>query len=75
LIRRRITFWMTSDVLASTQPSTIQATEATMKIMKPATVMRAFRLAATREAARTVVTAANVLKIMSSSMPSPVKTA
>jgi hypothetical protein len=31
---------MTSDVLASTQPSTIQATEATMKIMKPATVMR-----------------------------------
>jgi hypothetical protein len=36
--------------------------EATMTIMKPATVMRAFRLAATRAAARTVVTAASVLK-------------
>jgi hypothetical protein len=38
---------MTSDALLSSQPS-IQAMEATMKIMKPATVMRAFTLAATR---------------------------
>jgi hypothetical protein len=39
-----------------------------MKTMKPATVTRAFRLAATREPARTVVTAANVLRIISSSI-------
>ena len=35
---------MTSDALVSSQPSVIQATEATMKMMKPATVTRAFRL-------------------------------
>ena len=50
----------------------LQAIEARIKITKPATVMRAFRLAATRAAARTVVTAANVLRIASSSIPSPV---
>ena len=44
------------------------AYEARIKIMKPATMMRAFRLAATRAAARTVVTVANVLRIVSSSI-------
>jgi hypothetical protein len=70
LIRRRITFWMTSDALVSNQPSAIQAMEATMKIMKPATVTRAFKLTAKSDAARTIVTAANVLRIASSSIPS-----
>jgi len=36
--------------------------------MKPATVLRAFKLAATRAAARTVVAAAKVLRIDSSSI-------
>jgi hypothetical protein len=63
---------MTSDALASSHPSAIQAIEATMKMMKPATATRAYRLAATSEAARTVVTAANVRKIISSSIPAPV---
>ena len=43
---------MTSDAFVSSHPSTIQAIEATMKMMKPATVTRAFMLAATSEAAR-----------------------
>ena len=55
----------------SSQPSAIQAIDATMKIMKPATVMRAFRLAATRAAARTVDAAAKVLRIESSSIKYP----
>jgi hypothetical protein len=50
LMRRRTTFWTTSDALLSTRPSTVQAMEATMKITKPATVMRAFELAAARAA-------------------------
>jgi hypothetical protein len=66
---------MTSEALASGHPSAIQAIEATMKMMKPATVTRAFRLSATSEAARTVVTAANVRKIISSSLPAPVTAA
>jgi len=63
-----MTFWMTRDVLVSSQPSAIQAMDATMNIMKPATVLRAFKLAATRAAARTVVAAAKVLRIDSSSI-------
>ena len=63
-----MTFWMTSDVLLASEPSAIHAREATMKITKPATVMRAFQLAATSAAVRIVVTAANVLKIISSSI-------
>jgi hypothetical protein len=64
---RRMTFWITRDVLVSSQPSTIQAINATMNIMKP-TVMRPFKLAATRAAARAVVAAAKVLRIDSSSV-------
>jgi hypothetical protein len=45
------------------QPSAIHATDTTINIVKPATEVRAFTLAATRAAARTVVTAANVLRI------------
>ena len=66
LIRRGMTFWKTRDVVISSQPSAIQAMDATMNIMKPATVIRAFTLAATRAAARTVVAAAKVLRIESS---------
>jgi hypothetical protein len=36
-----MTFWTTSDALLSSQPSAIYAREATMKITKPATAMRA----------------------------------
>jgi hypothetical protein len=43
---------MTNDILFSSQPSAIHAREAAMKITKPATVMRAFQLAATSAAAR-----------------------
>ena len=43
----------------------------TIKIAKPATVMRAFKLAATIAAARMVVQAATVLNIVSSSMSFP----
>jgi hypothetical protein len=56
------THW-TDDALLSRQPSASHAREATMKITRPATVMRAFQMAATSAAVRTVVTAANVLKI------------
>ena len=38
---KRMTFWMTSEYLFSNQPSAIQAMDATIKIAKPATVMRA----------------------------------
>ena len=55
-----MTFWMTRDVLVSSQPSAIQAIDATMNIVKPATVFRAFILAATSAGARTVVAAAKV---------------
>jgi len=34
LIRRRMTFWMTRDVLVSSQPSAIQAIDAKMNIMR-----------------------------------------
>jgi hypothetical protein len=44
-----------------------------MKIMKPATVMREFKLAATRVAAKTVVTVARVLSSVSSSIRCPKK--
>ncbi len=40
----RMTFWITRNALLSAQPSTIQAIQATMKITKPRTVTRAFRL-------------------------------
>ena len=66
---------MTRDVLVSSQPSAIQAIDATMNIMKLATVTRAFTLAATRAAARTVVAAAKVLRIESSSSLDRVSTA
>jgi len=46
-----------------------------MKIMKPATVMREFKLAATRVAAKTVVTVARVLSSVSSSIRCPKKEA
>ena len=65
---RRITFWITSEDLFSSQPSAIQATEATMNITNPATVMRALMFAATIAAARMVVQAAKVLSMASSSM-------
>ena len=68
---KRITFWITSEDLFSNQPSAIQAMEATMKIAKPATVMRAFIFAATMAAARMVVQAATVLSMVSSSMLFP----
>jgi hypothetical protein len=42
-------------------------------ITKPRTVTRAFRFAATRAAARTVVTAAKVLSMIRTSMFYPVK--
>ena len=61
---RRITFWITSEDLFSSQPSAIQATEATMNITNPATVMRAFMFAATIAAARMVVQAATVLSMV-----------
>jgi hypothetical protein len=50
LISRRIAFWITSEDLVSNQPSAIQAMDATMKIAKPVTVMRAFTFAATMAA-------------------------
>ena len=65
---KRMTFWMTSEYLFSNQPSAIQAMDATIKIAKPATVMRALTLAATMAAARIVVQAAKVLSIASSSL-------
>ena len=68
---RRITFWITSEDLFSSQPSAIQATEATMNITNPATVMRALMFAATIAAARMVVQAARVLSMASSSMSVP----
>jgi len=68
---RRNTFWITSEDLFSSQPSAIQATEATMNITNPATVMRALMFAATIAAARMVVQAARVLSMASSSMSVP----
>ena len=65
---RRNTFWITSEDLFSSQPSAIQATEATMNITSPATDMRALMFAATIAAARMVVQAARVLSMASSSM-------
>ena len=40
-------FWTMSETLPSSQPSAIEAIDAAMKIAKPATVTRAFQLAAT----------------------------
>jgi hypothetical protein len=57
LMKSKITFWMTSDALLSTQPLTILAVQATMKITKPMIVTRAFKFGATSlgAAAKTVV--------------------
>jgi hypothetical protein len=46
LIRRRMTFWITSELLLSNQPSAIQAIEAMRKITKPETVIRAANIKA-----------------------------
>lgn len=67
-IKRRIMFWITSEDLFSNQPSAIHASEAITKVAKPTTVIRAFALAATIAAPRTVVQVAKVLRAESSSM-------
>jgi len=66
-------FWTMSDTLPSSQPSAIQAMDATIKIAKPATMTRAFQLAATNAAAMIVVTAAKVRRNTIASIVSPYK--
>ena len=59
---------MTSDAFLSCQPSIIQAIEATMNVVKPATVTARVQVRCHGGSGQDRVAAANILRIVSSSV-------